>query len=109
MGNFGIQVCDVVGDVSSLFQISAETVEFVRNKNKEMERSERKIKELEARLLQDKNLNVFEKRMLKNRISVNEYSLSSNNINKNALENDIRKRLNKELQNLPRENIRVSK
>ena len=41
--------------------------------------------------------------MLKNRISVNEYSLSSNNINKNALENDIRKRLNKELQNLPRE------
>ena len=47
--------------------------------------------------------------MLKNRISVNEYSLSSNNINKNALENDIRKRLNKELQNLPRENIRVSK
>lgn len=64
---------------------------------------------MEARLLQDKNLNVFEKRMLKNRISVNEYSLSSNNINKNPLENDIRKRLNKELQNLPRENIRVSK
>lgn len=64
---------------------------------------------MEARLLQDKNLNVFEKRMLKNRISANEYSLSTNNINKNALENDIRKRLNKELQNLPRENIRVSK
>ena len=41
--------------------------------------------------------------MLKNRISANEYSLSTNNINKNALENDIRKRLNKELQNLPRE------
>lgn len=36
MGNFGIQVCDVVGDVSYLFQISAETVEFVRNKNKEI-------------------------------------------------------------------------
>ena len=69
----------------------------------EIERSERKIKELEAKLLQDKNLSVFEKRMLKNRISANEYSLSTNNINKNALENDIRKRLNKELQNLPRE------
>ena len=41
--------------------------------------------------------------MLKNRISANEYTLSTNNINKNALENDIRKRLNKELQNLPRE------
>ena len=110
MGNFGIRVCDVVGDVSSLFQISAETVEFVRNKKKEIkikeieiERSERKIKELEAKLLQDKNLSVFEKRMLKNRISANEYTLSTNNINKNALENDIRKRLNKELQNLPRE------
>lgn len=110
MGNFGIRVCDVVGDVSSLFQISAETVEFVRNKKKEIkikeieiETSERKIKELEAKLLQDKNLSVFEKRMLKNRISANEYSLSTNNINKNALENDIRKRLNKELQNLPRE------
>ena len=110
MGNFGIQVCDVVGDISSLFQISAETVEFVRNKKKEIkikeieiERSERKIKELEAKLLQDKNLSVFEKRKLKNQISANEYSLSTNNINKNALENDIRKRLNKEFQNLPRE------